>query len=150
MDEADALYNVLKEIFLLLDGGDRRVLVGYNLTLPRFYALIHLGQRPGLSVSELSDRMFCDKSNITRLVQSMEAENLVERQRHDTDGRILCLSLTQHGEELRRQVLEAHRRCNERRFDLFAPPAKQEELLLSLLRLKDTLQVDLEESVVTS
>jgi len=149
MDEADALYNVLKEIFLLLHDGDRRMLADYNLTIPRFYALIHLGQRPGISVSELSDLMFCDKSNITRLVQNMEAENLVQRQRHGTDRRVLCLYLSPQGDDLRRKLIEIHQRRNGRRFELFAGPTEQEELLFSLRKLKDTLQRNLEESIAT-
>src|SRR5690554_4878244 len=117
MDEANTLYTVLKEIFLLLDDGDRRLLANFDLTVPRFYALLHLGEHPGLSISELSDLMFCDKSNITRLVKTLEAEGLVYRQPHDSDGRVLCLHLTPQGKTLREEVLAIHRQRNETRFN---------------------------------
>ena len=116
MDGENALYNVLKEIFLLLDDGDRRLLADFDLTVPRFYALFHLGANPGLSISELSDLMFCDKSNITRLVKSLEADDLVERRRHETDGRVRCLFLTPEGDNLRRNALALHNKHNELRF----------------------------------
>lgn len=144
MHEADNLYMVLKEIFLLLDDGDRRLLAGFDLTVPRFYALLHLGEHPGLSISELSDLMFCDKSNITRLVKTLEAENLVYRQRHHSDGRVLCLHLTPQGEALRREVIAVHHRRNEKRFNDTLETKERQKLLYWLQDVKHSLQVELE------
>lgn len=146
-DEVSCLYNVLKEIFLLLDDGDRRLLSAYNLTVPRFYALKHLGENPGLSVSELSALMFCDKSNVTRLVQSLEAEELVQRKRHKRDGRIHCLSLTAAGETLRDDVMALHHRHNLARFGASIPQNKQSDLLSTLQELRDGLQLALGSAV---
>ena len=146
-DEVNCLYDVLKEIFLLLDDGDRRLLSAYNLTVPRFYALKHLGENPGLSVSELSVLMFCDKSNVTRLVQSLEAEELVQRAPHKHDGRIHCLSLTAAGDRLRRDVLALHHRHNQARFGASIPQNKQMDLLSTLQELREGLQMSLEDAV---
>lgn len=150
MEEADALYNVLKEIFLLLDDGDRRLLAGFGLTVPRFYALVHLGDNPGLSVSELSDLMLCDKSNITRLVQGMEADDLVQRRRHETDGRVTCLHLTAGGRELRRRALRDHNAHNDRRFDDSLESDEGAALLLSLRKVNETLRNELGEPGVSA
>lgn len=146
MDRADLLYERLKQIFLLLDDGDRRLLARYNLSLPRFYALIHLGEKPGLSVSELSDLMFCDKSNITRLIKGMEAEDLVCKRPHETDRRALRLFLTAEGEAIRDEAVEAHRAQNRRRFDSCLNSVEQELLFKHLTGLKQSLQYDLEEN----
>lgn len=117
MSDAASTYELLKEIFLLLDDGDRRLLNEFNLTVPRFYALFHLGNEPGMSPNRLSELMFCDKSNITRLIKSMEAEDLVKRRRHESDGRSVRLFLTPQGGEIREQALEAHQTYNEQRFN---------------------------------
>lgn len=146
-DGVTDLYNVLKEIFLLLDDGDRRLLSAYNLTVPRFYALKHLGENPGLSVSALSALMFCDKSNVTRLVQSLEAEDLVQRRRHERDGRIHCLSLTTAGETLCRDALALHHRHNVARFGASMPQNEQMDLLSSLQELRKGLQLELEGAI---
>lgn len=146
-EEGTALYTVLKEIFLLLDDGDRRLLSSYNLTVPRFYALIHLGDNPGLSLSELSALMFCDKSNVTRLVQGLEAENLVQRRPHKHDGRITCLSLTSAGEELRHKALTLHHRHNDARFGAVLASEEQKQLQTILKEVRDGLQHDLEHGI---
>lgn len=145
MDEANNLYTVLKEIFLLLDDGDRRVLADFDLTVPRFYALLHLGDHPGLSISELSDLMFCDKSNITRLIKTLEADDLVYRRPHDSDGRVFCLHLTSRGEELREKVLAIHSQRNEMRFSNTLGSDERKALLFWLHAVKDSLQLDLEQ-----
>lgn len=148
MAQASALYNLFKEIFLLLDDGDRRLMAQYELTPPRFYALIHLGENPGLSVSELSNRMFCDKSNITRLIKGMEAEDLVWRRPHETDGRAVRLFLTGAGETKREAVLEAHHVRNQQRFDACFSKAEQAQLIEQLSGLKQNLQHDLNQTAV--
>ncbi|MCA9927918.1 MAG: MarR family transcriptional regulator, partial [Anaerolineales bacterium] len=93
MNEKEMLYNLLKEIFILLDDGDRRLFGQYKLTPPRFYALTHINEEPGLSSSKLSDRLLCDKSNVTRIVKGLEAEGHIIRKQHETDGRTKQLYL---------------------------------------------------------
>ena len=106
-----ALYDLIKETFLLLDFGDRRILEQFKLSVPRYYALTHIATEPGISPSRLSRYMFCDKSNITRLLQSLEESGLVERRPHARDGRAQRLFLTADGEALHRDAAEAHRQA---------------------------------------
>ncbi|MCA9981368.1 MAG: MarR family transcriptional regulator [Anaerolineales bacterium] len=144
MSDAALTYELIKEIFLLLDDGDRRLLSRFNLTVSRFYALFHLGNEPGMSPNQLSELMFCDKSNITRLIKSMEAEDLVRRRRHESDGRSVRLFLTPLGQETRTQALEAHQTYNGQRFSggVLDETAKLYE---SLCRLRVNLAAELAE-----
>ncbi len=102
------LYDLIKETFLLLDFGDRQFLEQFDLTVPRYYALVHIATEPGLSPSRLSRIMFCDKSNVTRLVQSLEREGLVERRPDGFDGRVQQLYLTAAGAARYTTVAAAH------------------------------------------
>jgi DNA-binding MarR family transcriptional regulator len=138
MSAAEQLYNLLKETFLLLDDGDRQFFTRFNLTAPRYYALFHLGQEPGISASQLSDRMLCDKSNASRIVQGLEADGYIERKPHETDGRTLRLFLTEAGTAVYQQVLSAHQAYNEARFGSLSQK-EQEDLLSILTRLKRSL-----------
>lgn len=140
MSRTNALYSLIKDIFFLLDDGDRYLLSEYDLTVSRFYILCHLGEKPGLSISELSDELFCDKSNATRLIQSMEAEGLVSRRPHPTDGRALSLHLTRAGEAKRAEVWQAHVHYNRRRFDACLQEVEQQYLFDCLEQLRNNLQ----------
>ena len=143
MSHANALYSLIKDIFFLLDDGDRRLLGNYDLTVSRFYILYHLGEQPGLTVSELGAAMFCDKSNITRLIRSMEEDGLVDRLPHPDDGRALSLHLTPAGNAKRAKVWDAHDCHNRRRFDGCLEDRKQQDLLDNLQMLRDSLQATL-------
>lgn len=108
MEEAYLLYSLLKESFLLLDFGDRQMFEQFGLTVPRYYAMHHIAMSPGTSPSQLSNLMFCDKSNITRLLHGLEADGYVERRPHEYDGRVQRLFLTESGANLQRRVASAH------------------------------------------
>jgi DNA-binding MarR family transcriptional regulator len=133
------LYNTLNEIFLLLDDGDRRFFGSYELSPPRYYAMFHLFEQPGISFSELSNRMFCDKSNITRIIKGLESDGLVVRRPHETDGRTLRLFLSDEGQTLCKEAMESHHRYNQERFsDL--EEIKKDNLLDGLQQLKHSLR----------
>ncbi|MCP5097387.1 MAG: MarR family transcriptional regulator [Chloroflexi bacterium] len=115
MGENEKLYNLLKETFILLDDGDRRLFGNFKLTPPRFYALSHIAEEPGLSSSRLSDRLLCDKSNVTRIVKGLESDEYIERKPHETDGRALRLYLTEKGTAVLQKVQAAHTTYNANR-----------------------------------
>jgi DNA-binding MarR family transcriptional regulator len=139
MSDPHMLYNTLNEIFLLLDDGDRHFFSHFELTPSRYYALFHLGEQPGISFSELSNLMLCDKSNITRIIKGLEAEGLVIRRPHETDGRTLRLYLSGQGKTLRQKAMVAHHVYNRERFtDL--EDIKQDNLLEGLQHLKRGLR----------
>ncbi|MDA0246267.1 MAG: MarR family transcriptional regulator [Chloroflexi bacterium] len=139
MIRQEATYELLKEIFLLLDDGDRRLLNRFNLSVPRFYTLLHLGTLPGMTPNQLSELMFCDKSNVTRLIKNLEQDGHVVRRPHENDGRSVRLFLTEQGIRVRQEAMQSHQQYNERRFtaEILA------ELNTSLEHLKTCLQVDL-------
>jgi DNA-binding MarR family transcriptional regulator len=139
MSDGQKIYTLLNEIFLILDDGDRRLLRQFSLTTPRYYALVHIGDRPGLSLSELSNLMLCDKSNATRIIRGLETEGLAYRLPHETDGRSIRLYLSQSGQAVRDKAIEAHNSYNRLRFDK-AEPAEREELVEGLLVLKRRLR----------
>ncbi len=142
MADANQIYDLLKDIFFLLDDGDRRLFAGYNLSVSRFYILWHLGNKPGISSRQLSDIMICDKSNITRLTQGLEADGLLSRQPHESDGRALRLYLTEKGELVRAQALDAHLAFNQQRLQC-CTNLEQQNVHRYLINLKNKLQEEL-------
>ena len=117
MSDNEKLYDLIKETFILLDDGDRRLFSQFNLTPPRFYALSHIAEESGLSSSRLSERLLCDKSNVTRIVKGLESKGYIERQPHETDGRAIRLFLTETGTAVLQQVQSAHTQFNQTRIN---------------------------------
>jgi DNA-binding MarR family transcriptional regulator len=69
----------LSQSFLELDEGERQLMKHFCLTLTQFWALVHLKDEEGRSLSELADLLICDKSNVTSLVDRLEKSGLAER-----------------------------------------------------------------------
>lgn len=132
------LYDLIKESFLLLDFGDRGLFDQFGLSISRYYALHHIAANPGLSPSRLSQLMFCDKSNITRLLQALEADGHIKRRPHEQDGRIQRLYLTDSGERLHNEACAAHLCSIEQRLATLADPTT-EQLATTLTHLNRSL-----------
>jgi DNA-binding MarR family transcriptional regulator len=64
--------------------------------------------RPGIAASmrSLADRLGCDASNVTGIVDRLEARGLVERRSAGHDRRVKHLALTAAGAAARAQVVE--------------------------------------------
>lgn len=146
MNGAEQLYGLLKETFLLLDFGDRQLLSRFDLTVARYYALYHLAEAPGISLSQLSSRMFCDKSNMTRIVRGLEADGYVQRCPHERDGRVQRLYVTDAGLARVAEVTATHRAFNQARLSCLDAP-QQQTLLLYVTQLRDRLQAGLQAEI---
>jgi DNA-binding MarR family transcriptional regulator len=63
--------------------------------------------REPLSMRELADRLYLDPSNLTALVDRLEALGLVERTADAEDRRVKRLVITQKGVELSGKIIDA-------------------------------------------
>ena len=102
-----------------------------ELSPPQAHALKTL--RPGnpIAMRELADGLHCDPSNITGIVDRLEARGLVERRAAPGDRRIKTLLLTRSGVELRGRLLD---RLSEPPPAIAALTADEQRQLRDLLR----------------
>jgi DNA-binding MarR family transcriptional regulator len=142
MTNKEALYNLIKETFIVLDDGDRRLFSRFGLTPPRFYVLHHISEEPGISSSDLSQKLLCDKSNVTRIVRGLEGAGYIERKPHESDGRALRLYLTPTGTAICNQVHTAHKAYNVTRLTSI-DAITQDTLIENLTTLRHLLQDEL-------
>jgi hypothetical protein len=71
----------------------RRLRAEFCTTLPRFDLLAALDRAPGgLTPGEVSRRMMVSSGNVTGLATRLEAEGLIERRAHHSDGRAAAAS----------------------------------------------------------
>lgn len=149
MDTREQLYNTLKETFILLDDGDRQLFNHFNLTSPRYYTLYHIYQSPGISSSALSDRMLCDKSNVSRIIRGLENDEMIVRKPHETDRRSFCLYLTEKGTAVFQKVEAAHQTFNTFRLACLDETVEA-GLITNLSKLNQSLKDSMLEKILTS
>jgi MarR family transcriptional regulator, organic hydroperoxide resistance regulator len=76
-----------------------------GLGFAQAHALRMLDPDEAMPMSALAERLFCDASNVTGLVDRLEARGLVERRTAEGDRRVRAVTLTREGVELRGRVL---------------------------------------------
>lgn len=73
-----------------------------GLTPPQAGTLYHIGMTGnGLAMSALANTMHCDPSNVTGIVDKLEARGLVQRRAAESDRRVKRLVLTAEGGRVR-------------------------------------------------
>jgi DNA-binding MarR family transcriptional regulator len=91
-------------------GMSQRVKVGaalneLGLGFAQAHALRMLDPDEPRPMSALAERLFCDASNVTGIVDRLEKRGLVERRSAEGDRRVKALTLTPAGVELREAVM---------------------------------------------
>jgi DNA-binding MarR family transcriptional regulator len=76
----------------------------FELSPMQAHALKALDPEHPLPMSDLACQLRCDASNVTGIVDRLEARGLVERRASDKDRRVKALALTERGLELRGRV----------------------------------------------
>ena len=75
-----------------------------DLTGPQLTVVKLLEQVGGLSLSELSDKIRAQNSTVTGIIDRMEREGLVARERSKEDRRVVHIRLTPKGTALAREI----------------------------------------------
>ncbi len=89
---------------LVLDNTRRReVSDALGMSFGRTRAIRRVARRP-MSMRELAEAMGIDPPNATAVVSELEAQGLVTRRPHPTDGRAKQVSATRKGKELARRA----------------------------------------------
>lgn len=98
---------VLEAILYLYTEG-RRLTKEYarraNLTSPQLTVIKVLETFGDVSLSELSERIRAQNSTVTGIIDRMERENLVKRERSKEDRRVVHIRLTTKGAGLARDI----------------------------------------------
>lgn len=85
-----------------------------HLTHPQIHALLHLGHDGGLTMGELARRIGVTEKTVTGIVDRLERESYVQRERDATDRRVVRVCLTPKGLQTHGSIDEAiHRHIKE-------------------------------------
>jgi DNA-binding MarR family transcriptional regulator len=138
-------YSIFQELCVLLDHSDRLVLRPFNLSTLQYHALLLLDPEAGRRLIDLSERLMCERSTVTRLVDYLEGEGLVRRVADPDDRRSQRVTLTTAGVTLRDQAQAALEKAVRQRFSFFERDELR-QLIEWHLRLRDVLRVEIERS----
>jgi DNA-binding MarR family transcriptional regulator len=118
---------------LLLAAGSRvpAIAAHCGLTSAQCHVLRLLRPETALPMRDLADRLGCDASNVTGIVDRLEARGLVERRAANSDRRVRMLVLTPAGMGLRAQVVE---RLGEPPEPIVRLSAQDQQALCAILR----------------
>jgi MarR family transcriptional regulator, organic hydroperoxide resistance regulator len=76
----------------------------FDLTPPQLMTLRRLERERPVPMSEVAKRLACDASNVTGIVDRLEARGLLERRAAPGDRRVKMLALTDEGAALREEI----------------------------------------------
>jgi MarR family transcriptional regulator, organic hydroperoxide resistance regulator len=88
-----------------MDSHVRRAADALGITASQAIALREMNEP--ITMTELAERMSCERSNASYVIDRMEEQGLVQRAPHPTDRRAKILSLTHDGQGCRKNVLDA-------------------------------------------
>jgi DNA-binding MarR family transcriptional regulator len=108
--ELAAWRGMLRAHAALVRALDTELEEAHSLPLTHYDVLIYLRSAPGrrLRMAELADSVLLSRSGVTRLVDRLEREGLLERDTCTSDGRGCFAVLTDKGEELLSRARPTH------------------------------------------
>lgn len=136
-------YRLFQELSLLLDHADRLVLRQFNLNTIQFNALLLLNTDEGWRLTDLSERLICERSTVTRLVDYLENEGLIARSADPSDRRSQRVTLTTAGLAKRDQALTAIEQAIRERFRVLSHEETQ-QLADMQKRIRDVVSAEIE------
>jgi DNA-binding MarR family transcriptional regulator len=104
----------------------------WSVSVPQFDILAHVGAAEGITQQELTVARLTTKGNLSQLLDHMERDGIVRRER---DGHVKRIWLTDAGRRLFEEVVPAHEAVIAAQFRALAP--EDQDLLLRLLRTLD-------------
>lgn len=103
------LYAVSKEIV-------RRYtpfLSAIDLTYTQYIVMMVMWEHREINVKELGNKLFLDSGTLTPLLKNLEKKGLITRQRSKADERVLVVSITDEGMQLREKAVEVPAKIGE-------------------------------------
>jgi DNA-binding MarR family transcriptional regulator len=109
-EELAAWRGLLRVHSALVKALDAELLAGHELPLTSYEVLINLQAAPGRRrrMAELADGVLLSRSGMTRLVDRLERDGLLERDQCTDDGRGTYAVLTDKGEAMLQRARRTH------------------------------------------
>jgi DNA-binding MarR family transcriptional regulator len=104
---AQEAWSLMSRMFWEMRPRMLRIAGEVGLTPPQLFALRQLDPEQPVPMRALAQALHCDSSNVTGLVDGLEAQGLVERREAEHDRRMRMVVVTERGAALRARMQEA-------------------------------------------
>jgi DNA-binding MarR family transcriptional regulator len=98
-------WGLIHQLFMSHKGRFIAIAQEFDLTPMQMGAVRTLEPDQPVPMSELAEALHCDASNVTGLVDRLEARGLAERRGADGDRRVKMIALTQEGARVREALV---------------------------------------------
>jgi len=103
--DATLLQESLGELIRVLQFRDRDRACCYELSVSQCHALQTLVREGPITVTQLGDNLYLEKSTASRLANGLLDRGLVRKRSPGSDGRVVILQVTEQGLRLSRRIL---------------------------------------------
>ena len=103
------LEDLLRHVSAVNRRTGRKILAEFDMTPPQHSALLQLHHHGNLTIGELSEKLVLAFSTATDLINRMERNGLVVRERDTVDRRVVRLRILEKGERLLDEIIYARR-----------------------------------------
>jgi MarR family 2-MHQ and catechol resistance regulon transcriptional repressor len=133
VDPIRTTHRLLLRTFWKLQRAIRNRLEQFGITHPQYSVLVRVNE-DGVPLTRLADKMYSDISTVNGIVNRLEKQGYVKRERCTADRRVVYIKLTPEGMALRQKVMPIHRRHIEERYAVLSDDelATLQELLKKL------------------
>jgi DNA-binding MarR family transcriptional regulator len=104
---AQEAWSLMSRLFWEMRPRMLRVAGEFGLSPPQLFALRQLDPAQPVPMRALAQALNCDSSNVTGLVDGLEAQGLVERREAEHDRRLRMLVVTERGAAVRTRMQQA-------------------------------------------
>lgn len=102
LDFANKIQRLVYELVKNYELCDRMCLAQHEVTAAQAYTLLAFPPESDVSMNELSEAMGLANSTMTRMIDHLVRKGLADRRHDDADRRVVRVTLTAKGQEMRR------------------------------------------------
>lgn len=106
----EELEELVRHVSNIIRKRGRDILADFDITPPQLNALQYLQKSGNLTIGELGEKMYLACSTATDLIDRMERNDLVERERDPHDRRVVRLRIKTKGYKMLEEVMASRKR----------------------------------------
>lgn len=94
------IINNVRRLFQIVNEQSKKAERATGITGPQLWAIKVIGDAPSIKISDLAKRMYLHPATVVGILDRLESQGLVRRERSANDRRVVNVKLTDRGNDL--------------------------------------------------